>query len=410
MDLPIGPILATLRRNWAGAGLVAAQVAITLAVLANAFHVTQERIHRMQRPTGMDVPNILVVSSQGITSRFYPEASLREDLAYLRSVPGVTAASSINATPLSDQASRIGVMLRAGDQQHGIRTNYYEVDEQAFAALGLELIAGRGFHQEDVLPARSDSGPPVPAHQVIITKALADALYPGADAVGKTLYDVFGYMAQPATIIGVVARMQGAGLASESVERVLLAPRLPLLDPPGAQYVVRTLPGQRDSLIPEIANHLQASNPNRMIEWVRPLQFFMDRSYRADRNMKLFLNATIVLLLAVTCVGMYGLTTFNVRRRTRQIGIRRALGAQRAEIAGYFLVENWLITTVGAVSGSLLALFFSRGLSTHYGVSPLNLLYLVTGTAVLWFVGQLAALYPACMASSIEPAVATREV
>jgi putative ABC transport system permease protein len=410
MDLNIRPILATLVRNWTGAALVAAQVALTLAVLVNAIQVTRERIHKMDRPTGIDVENIFVILSEGVTARFVAAASVRDDLAYLRSLSGVLAATSINATPLSSEQSQIGVMLRGGDQQHGIRTNYYEVDEGALRALGLQLTAGKMFVHEEMLPARSTDGPPVPASEVIITQALADALYPGVNAVGKTLYDVFGYLAQPATIIGVVARMQGSVTRADSVERVVMAPRLPVLDNPGAQYIVRTLPKHRDALMRVVANHLRLSDPNRIITWVRPLTFFRDRSYRADRNMKVFLIAAITLLALITCVGAYGLATFNVRRRTRQVGIRRALGAQRIEVAAYFLVENGLITIVGLLCGTVLALLISTWLTTHYGLPRLDPRYLLVGSALLWLVGQLAAAYPAYLASAIQPAIATRDV
>jgi putative ABC transport system permease protein len=126
--------------------------------------------------------------------------------------------------------------------------------------------------------------------------------------------------------------------------------------------------------------------------------------------MKVFLIAAITLLALITCVGAYGLATFNVRRRTRQVGIRRALGAQRTEVAAYFLVENGLITIVGLLCGTVLALLISTWLTTHYGLPRLDPRYLLVGSALLWLVGQLAAAYPAYLASAIQPAIATRDV
>jgi putative ABC transport system permease protein len=301
-------------------------------------------------------------------------------------------------------------MLKPDDQAHGIRTNYYEVDDQALATLGPALVAGRSFRPDEILPPRAADASITPVSQVIVTRSLAEALYPGGDAVGRALYDTFGLLASPATIIGVIDRMQGSRLSSDSADRVLLAPRLPYPDEPVAHYLVRTRPGQLDAVMRSVETPLRNANPDRMIEWLRPLEFFRTRSYVADRNMEIFLGAVILMLIAITCIGIYGLATFNVSRRTRQIGIRRALGAQRLDIVSYFLVENWLITTTGVALGCVLALAAGAWLSSHYGLPRLDLHYLVGGIPILWGVGLLAAWFPASRAARTSPAVATRSV
>jgi putative ABC transport system permease protein len=410
MNLHIRPIISALLRNCTGPVLVATQIAITLAVLVNAVYIVKQRIDKIGRPTGIDVENIFVVRSSGVTDRYVHEATIRADLTYLRGVPGVLAVTPIDYPPLSDRGNRLGAMLEPNDLAHGIRTNYYEVDEYALAALGLRLIAGRAFRQDDILPPRASNGPITPAHDVIITQSLAHMLYPGQSAVGKILYDNFGLLSSPATIVGVVERMQGSRLSTDSADRVLLAPRLPYPDEPTAHYLVRTQQGQRDAVMRIVETGLQDSNADRMIEWIRPLGFFRDRSYLADRNMEIFLIAFILMLLAITCIGIYGLAMFNVSTRVRQIGTRRALGAGRGNVIGYFLVENWLITTAGVVIGCVLALVTGEWLSLHFGFPRLDLYYLVGGIPVLWVIGQLAAWRPAWGAAAVSPAVATRNI
>jgi putative ABC transport system permease protein len=189
-----------------------------------------------------------------------------------------------------------------------------------------------------------------------------------------------------------------------------MAPRLPFPDEPAVNYLVRTRPGQRDVVLRAVDEHMQNSNPDRMIEWTRTLEYLKNLSYVADRNMAIFLVAITLMLIAITCIGIYGLATFNVSRRARQIGTRRALGAQREDIVRYFLVENWLITTVGVIIGCALALVSGYWLSTHYGLPRLDLYYLVGGIPMLWIVGQLAAWLPARRAAAVSPAVATRSV
>lgn len=193
-------------------------------------------------------------------------------------------------------------------------------------------------------------------------------------------------------------------------KNTVLSPRLPYPDEFAATYVVRTQPGQRDALMRSVEEHLQSSNPDRMIEWARTLEFFWNRTYRADLDMEIFLIAVTLMLLAITCLGIYGLATFNVANRIKQIGIRRALGATRADIASYFLKENGLITSLGAIVGCGLSLTVSNWLSRHYALPRLDLYYLVGGIPALWIIGQLAAWNPARRASAVSPATATRSV
>jgi putative ABC transport system permease protein len=114
------------------------------------------------------------------------------------------------------------------------------------------------------------------------------------------------------------------------------------------------------------------------------------------------------LLLAITSLGIFGLATFNVSTRTKQIGTRRAVGARRRDIVRYFLVENWLITTGGIVVGCALALAVGYWLAREYHLPRVDLFYLVGGVLVLWGLGTLAAWQPARRAAKVSPALATR--
>jgi putative ABC transport system permease protein len=235
-------------------------------------------------------------------------------------------------------------------------------------------------------------------------------LFPQGDALGKTMYDSFDWLAGPATIIGIVEHMHGSRVQWNRVDRVLLAPRLPWPDEPLTHYMVRTEPGQRDNVMRTVEEHLADSNAGRVIEWVRPLDFFRNRGYMADRNMGIFLTAVTAMLLAITAVGIFGLATFNVSTRFKQIGTRRALGAQRSDIVSYFLVENWVVSTVGVIFGCLLALAAGSYVSREYSLPRLDLYFLVGGIPILWILGLLAAWQPARRASAVSPAVATRTV
>jgi putative ABC transport system permease protein len=403
MSIPFRPIISALLRNRTGALLVAFQISIALAVLVNAVYIVEGRIEKIGRPTGMDVDNLLVISSTGFAHDFDYLASVREDLDYLRSLPGVSSATPISAVPLSGGGSSTDVMKAMNDLTHAENGNYFEIDEHGLETLGLRLIAGRDFRAEDVLPPTTDSVASPWTPQVIVTKQLGNALYPNGDALGKPMYDAEGHAA---TIIGIVENMLGSWVWQDHPDYIFLMPRLQ--EGPAVRYMVRTQPGQREAIMRMVEEHLSASNPRRAINWVRSLEQFKKNSYLADRNMGVFLVTVTTLLLAITCLGIFGLATFNVSTRTKQIGTRRAVGARRSDIIRYFLVENWMITTGGILLGCIFALAVGYWLSHEYHLPRVDLYYLVVGVIVLWALGVLAAWQPARRAAKVSPALATR--
>jgi putative ABC transport system permease protein len=178
----------------------------------------------------------------------------------------------------------------------------------------------------------------------------------------------------------------------------------------GVRYIVRTQPGQRDTALRLAEAHMSTSNPNRVVHFVRPMSYFKDLSYLSDRAMGIYLLTVTGLLIAVTCLGIFALATFNVATRTKQIGTRRAVGARRADVVQYFLVENGMVTSAGILVGCALALATGYYLSVQYALPRLNLYFLVGGVLLLWIVGQLAAWHPARRAAAVSPSVATRTV
>jgi putative ABC transport system permease protein len=402
------PILSALLRNRTGAVLVAIQIAIALAVLVNAVYIVKQRIDRVGRPTGMDIANILVVSSSGFTRDYDYVAAIRDDLAYARGVSGVIAATPVNSVPLSNSGSARNLSNRPDDRSMGGENGQYlEVDEQGLDALGLHLIAGRAFRAEEIQPPITNGTASRFESEIIMTKAMANALFPNQNAVGKTIYDVLHH---PATVIGIVEQMQAAWSDYPHLNNVYLLPRLPFSYSGAIYYLVRTQPGQRDAVARTLEEHLTASNPNRLIDWIRPLQRFKDRSYAADKNMEVFLVTVTTLLVAISMLGIFGLATFNVSTRTKQIGTRRAIGARRGDILRYFMVENAMVTTTGIAVGCALALGVGYWLSLQYKLPRLDLYYLVGGIPLLWTIGQLAVWQPARKASAVSPSVATRTV
>lgn len=400
------PIASALWRNRTGAILVAFQIAIGLAVLVNAVYVVKQRVELIGRPTGMDTANMIWVGSAGFAQDFDYDASWREDLAALRGIPGVKAASLMSNIPLSGGGSSSGFQATpnpepARDDTVGVNT--YEVDEQAIEALGVKLSSGRNFEASEIQPAIDSFDS---ASQAIVTKAFAKSMWPDdPNPVGKSFYDGLG---KPTTVIGIIEHMHGAWVGWDKLDHVMLFPRIK--NGPSAIYLVRTEPGRRDAVMREIEAKLGDSNPGRLLRWVRPFDYFIDQSYLGDRNMAIFLVSVTSALLAITALGIFGLATFNVSTRIRQIGTRRAVGARRMDIVRHFLLENWMVTTAGIVAGCGGALAVGYWISVKYELPRLDLYYLVGGVLAIWLIGLAAALQPARRASAISPAVASRTV
>ena len=401
----IRPIASALWRNRTGAMLVAVQIAIGLAVLVNAVYVVKQRVEKIGRPTGMDTANMIWVASAGFAKDYDYEAAWREDLAALRGLPGVKAASLFSNIPLSGGGSSSGYQAKPGEAtpDETVPGNKYDVDEQAIEALGVKLIAGRPFEAQEILPP-SETFEDAP--QAIVTRAFAKELFPkDENFLGKIFYNG---LSEPTTIVGVIEHMQGAWVGWDKLENVVLFPRLK--NGPTSIYLVRTEPGRRDALMRDIEAKLGDSNPGRLLRWVRPFDYFINQSYLDDRNMAIFLVSVTSALLAITALGIFGLATFNVSTRIRQIGTRRAVGARRMDIVRHFLVENWMVTTAGVVAGCGAALGIGYWISVKYELPRLDLYYLVGGVLTIWLIGLAAALQPARRASTISPAVASRTV
>jgi putative ABC transport system permease protein len=406
MNLNVRPILSALLRNRTGAVLVALQIALALAVLVNALYIVNQRLQRIARPTGIDVANVIAISTAPFTEHYQEVPAIRADLDYLRSLDGVLAASAMSGLPLSEGGDAQPLVTSPAERPSD-PFNDFEVDESALDALGVRLIAGRNFRHEEIAPPLTPADQARFVPQIIVTRALGERLFPGQNPLGKVVYDS---LKQPATIIGVVDPMMGSFVHHPHPDWAFLLPRAPNTSLGGVNYFVRTRPGQRDAVLRTVEAHLPQSNPDRVVRWVRPLSYFKDLTYLWDRAMSIYLLTVTALVIGICCLGIFALATFTVSTRTKQIGTRRAVGARRRDIVWHFLIENALILSAGVVAGCVLALATGYWLSVHYALPRLNLYFLVGGILALWAIGQLSAWQPARRAAAVSPAVATRTV
>ena len=398
------PMLSAMMHSKTGPILVALQIAVTLAIVINSLFIIMQRVDKMNRDPGMDVDNVIITYVRGFGESFDVVDSIRNDIDLIKSIPGVVAATVSNHVPLSGSGSGTGLRAVPDETIDAIGTGRYRWSEEGLDALGIELSRGRNFYPEEVDYVTIESRDVAPP-SVLVTQDLANELFGDEDALGKTVY--WGDM-EPSTIVGIVDHMHGSWVNWDKLSNVVIQPGKPGWTT--NKYIARVEPGLRDELIPVIEQKLGESNRRRVIKSVRSLEEMAARSYRSDRGMAIILSIVIALLIGLTALVIVGLASFHVTQRTKQIGTRRALGATRVDIVKQFMLENWLITTVGAVLGVVLTVLVAYWIEVSFEMPRLDWRYLPIGIVTLWVLSSLAVFVPARRAALVPPAVATRSV
>ncbi|MFK2877880.1 ABC transporter permease [Rhodanobacter hydrolyticus] len=411
--MSIHPILAALKKHKSAVLLIVLQIALTLAIVANALSIIGHSIERMSRPTGIEEDGLIRVLQQWPASPGSDDAAdikkfdalQRADLETLRNLPDVKDAAASTSNPILSGYEAGDVSLGASRKGKFVRAAYYYGDEHMRPVFGLRLTAGRDFYASEIRHGHGVPGSPV----VIVSKPVADQLFPNGNALGQTVYQD----GKPARIVGIVERLQTPkrGDSDWSFNSVLEPLRA---DDSWASYVVRARPGRTAEAMREIHDALFALNPMRLMpEPYAGIHSFAEiraAAYFPDRGMALLMSAICIILLSATAAGIVGLSSFWVVQRHRQIGVRRALGARRIDILRYFQIENFLIVVGGVTGGTALAFGLNAWLMTHYEMGHLPVIYVASGAIVVVALGQAAVLVPALRASRVPPVAATRSL
>ena len=411
--MELRPILSALLRNKTGPVLVALQVALSLAILANAAHIVHERSVVAARPSGLSDEHATFYITRRSLSTDTPEqqlANIKRQTEVLRAVGGVASVANTSQMPLSRNGSNTGVSTKMNQTRETAVASVYLSGDSLVKTFGLKLAEGRDFLPQelvDINEGTSTGSPP----QVILTKALADKMWPGQSAVGKTMYFGFGPDAQGAQVVGVVETLMSvsAEVGERGEQSVILPARLYGVDPV-VLYAIRAEPGQRDRVMKEAEAALRKSSATPMILKMKTFDDDRKDRYRADVALQWMLVTVSVLLLLITCSGIVGMASLWVTQRRKQIGVRRALGARKLDVLRYFILENFMITSAGVFGGVALGLALNHLLVSKLEMARLPAGYLIGGGVVFWALGILAAYGPAWRAASISPATATRSV
>ena len=404
------PILSALRRHKIAALLIVLEIALAFAIVSNAVYMVIGRLQRIDLRSGIDERGLVLLRLATAGKQNGSVASAQTDLAALREIPGVESASAINTLPLSGSQWSLAYSLRPMRAfSDGVEVPVFFGGPELLQTLGIRVLQGTAFQPS----AYSDLSPKdvfktfVNARQALITKAYAQRLWPHASAVGKVMY-----MGEtPVLVVGVVSNIIQPFIGANAhdpanyygvISPFRVGPDL------NAWYALRCQPAECARVLKAAAVKLQAMHPTETLNAQESFAHMRQRYFRDDRAMAWLLVSTIIALLGVTAIGIVGLASFWVQQRTRQIGVRRALGARRVDILRYFQTENLLLATAGIALGCAAAIGINVWLMTHYAVPRLPIVYLPIGAVALWLLGQLAVLGPALRAARVAPTVAMR--
>ncbi|AER57577.1 ABC transporter permease [Pseudoxanthomonas spadix] len=409
--MEIRPILSTLRRHKTAAALIVVEIALACAIICNALFIVSQRWENLQETSGVAEHELVTVSLSGVGKQTNPDVITQEDLAALRAVPGVTNVAMVNQLPFRRGSNNSSLTIMPDQKIPTLSAAMYTGDEGTVRTLGLNVIAGRDFQPDEYLnwselitQLNGNSNVPLRTMALIVSREAAQKLYPGQSAVGKPVY-----MANiPLTIVGVVQRLRRPNSFDGDTSYSMLMP-LRQNYTNGGFYVLRVGdPAQRGRVLHDAVDALNRVDPNRLVMAQKTFDDWRSDYFSNDRDMMGLLITLCLALLLVTALGIIGLASFWVAQRTRQIGVRRALGATRGQILRYFQTENFLLVSAGIVLGMGLAYAINQLLMSRYELPRLPLVYLPVGAVLLWALGQIAVLWPARRAANVPPAIATR--
>lgn len=407
--MTIRPIIASLSRHKIAAVLIMFEIALAFAIVSNAVFIIHNRLQRMAIRSGVAEHELVVVQMAYIDRQPDADARARRDLAALRQIPGVRAAAFIDQLPFGGSSSNGGIALKPGQRQPTVNASEY-FGEHILSTLGVRLVEGRRFTPDEyigldaAIGALNSGNAKLLPHVVIITRGLANRLWPGEQALGRSIYMGAAIRLQ---VVGIVDRLVRPNQFHEGAEYSVVLPlRVNMQD--GALFVIRCAPQDRQRVLKAAVATLKRIDPNRVLLKHGTFDQLRQKYFQNDRAMAGILAGVIAALLLTTALGIYGLASFWVQQRTRQIGVRRALGARRVDILRYFQAENALLVGAGVVLGCAAALGISVWLMVHYQMPRLPLTYLGVGALAVAVLGQLSVLGPALRGARVPPTVAMR--
>jgi putative ABC transport system permease protein len=393
--------------------LVVAEIGLAIMLLAGGGLLIRSFVTLSAVDTGYD-PSHVMTFQIAVPVDLYPPARMKafaeEMVTRLRSTPGVQDASYANQLPMVSLINSYPLSSTPFQPIPGRRPeppppgtpDIRLVSRDYLKVMGIPVLAGRGFLEGD--------GPGQPL-VMLINEALARRDFANRNPVGETVY--IGRFPEPWQIVGVVGNVRQFSVEDDAQPQFFVDLRQwtnvnALVFPAGAYYAVRTSVDP-ESIIPSVRGIVQQLDPQATLFYVAPMTDVVASTISRPRLYAVLMGIFSAVGLGLAVIGIYGVMAYSVAQRTREIGIRVALGARRAQVITLVVRQSAVLTVVGIVLGLSGAAMLSRYLEgLLFGVTPLDPATFAGAAALFMLVALAAAVGPTRRATGVDPLVALR--
>jgi predicted permease len=382
-------------------GLVVTQIAVTMVLLVAAGLLTRSLIAAQHVNIGFNTGGLALLSTEmsmlgyddGRAKEFYDRA-----LERVRAIPGVESAALAERLPFSINYNRNNVFLpdRQGPDDKGLVLDVARVSPEYFPTLGIPIVQGRNF-----APTDTPTSPGV----AIVNEAMARKYWPNQNAIGKR-FRVTAFNGRELEVVGVSAdyKVSTVGEASTPYIHYAVAQR-----PSGGEEIIARTRGDAGALLAAMRRELIALEPNVIFLDNQTMEAQVAATLLPARMGAISVSAVGIVAMVLASIGLYGVIAYSVARRTREIGIRMALGAKPSAVVGLVMKQGFALAAVGVGVGALLALGAAKAVAgALYGVSFVDPIAWGAAIVTLFVVSALANLVPARRASVVDPSSALR--
>ena len=389
-------IFKSMLRRKVVTSLLLVQLALTLALLSNSSLLALQTWDQLRQSTNLDLDNIMYVSLKPTSKNLqeYPAFAdlLERQLAAVRQMPGVAAVSFTNQSPLMEGGSNGNVNDENNREHNTQNVPQYTVSPDFLQVLQLDVLEGE-------IPQTIQAWDGEATVPVVLTKSLAERVFPGKSAIGQL------------TNGGPVAAVIEDFYGQRSAERVMYN-RIQIAQIYGVAWgygiILRVEPGKADQIRSQLPDVLKTVDPNIEIFSVRTMDEQLHRMFRNEFGLATLLAVLSGLMLLVSMISSYSNAHFNALKRQQEIGIKRALGANKQGILLEMLTENWCATIAGAGLGVLGAVALNQALALVISIPALPVWLPLAAVLMLMLCVTLATWYPARIATQVSPATATK--
>ena len=343
------------------------------------------------------------------SAKKYPDPKSRvsfysQVIEQLQTLPGVSSVGMVMNLPLSGASMNRGFKVEGRPEpkpDENVAMDYQVVNSDYFATLEIPIVRGRGLTEQD-----NETAPRV----IVINEAMAHAFWPNEDPVGKRM--AIGESSKDTswrTIVGVVGSVRHAGLTEEPVPCAFIDYRQDLESWSRMAFVMKTST-EPSSLTSTVRSSLVAIDPQQPVYAIEPLEKLIEGSVAPRKFVMSLIGSLAFVALALALVGIYSVISFSVSERTREIGIRMALGAKRRDVLRMILSQGMRVSAVGIVMGLAIALGLTRLLRTLlFEVSATDPITFGLVAMTMSLIALMACYLPARRATRVDPLVALRD-